>query len=346
MKVLFNHALPFALAHGGFQTQIEETKAALERRGVAVEYLRWWDDTQRGDLIHHFIAPSLDFLTLARERGIPSVVTHLFTSSCNHSTARLKVQGVVTRLLLSLPRGIRDHLDWQSFRAADKMIVGLEAERRVLEVVYGVAPDRIDRVPLGLPADFLRAGKPSRSENYLVTTGTTTDRKRSIELARMARAAEVPILFVGKPYSSDDAYGREFARLVDHRFVLQRDHISDRGEMIRLLKSCRGFVLYSRHENWCLSAHEAAACGLPLLVPDLPWARERFGSEVRYLDPKSSARNAGKLRAFYEQCPDLPSPKVALFSWDEVAEKLEGCYHSLVRRPGVRSTLSRATSRA
>jgi glycosyltransferase involved in cell wall biosynthesis len=330
MKVLFNHAMPFALAHGGFQVQIEQSKAALERRGVEVEYLRWWDDRQTGDLIHHFTAPPIAFLKMARERGIPSVITHLFTATCNRSAAHLKVQGAVTKMLSKLPGGIKNQLSWQSFRAADKMIVGLKVESNVLQTVYGVPKERISIVPLGLHADFLATRKPSRFEPHLVTTGTITGRKRSIELAQMARAAEVPILFVGKPYTQDDPYGMEFRRLIDNRFVLHRDHVSDRLEMIRLLHSCRGFVIYSQHENWCLSAHEAAACGLPQLLPDQPWARERFGGEASYLDPTPTVRNPGKLREFYDKCPSLPAPNVRLYSWDDTAEKLEECYRSLL----------------
>src|ERR1019366_772376 len=48
MKVLFHHFLPFSLAHGGEQVQIEQTKTALERAGVEVEFLRWWD-AAKGD---------------------------------------------------------------------------------------------------------------------------------------------------------------------------------------------------------------------------------------------------------------------------------------------------------
>ena len=54
MKILFNCPLPFALAHGGMQTQIEQTQAALIALGLEVEPLRWWDATQSGDLIHYF----------------------------------------------------------------------------------------------------------------------------------------------------------------------------------------------------------------------------------------------------------------------------------------------------
>jgi glycosyltransferase involved in cell wall biosynthesis len=331
MKVLFDHPTPFALAHGGLQIQIEQTKAALERRGVEVEHLRWWDDRQTGDLIHYFGAPSPSYLKLAREKNIPVVVTHLFTATCNRSPSQLKIQGMITRSLLALPGWgmIKDQLNWQSFRMADRMIVGLEAERRVLRTVFGLPDHKITSVPLGLHQDFLEAGKPSRSEPCLITTGTITQRKRSVELAVMARQAQVPVLFVGKPYHPDDPYGKEFAALIDNRFVFHRDHVDSRAEMIGLLQSSRGFVIYSQFENWCLSAHEAAACGLPLLVPDLPWSRECFAEKASYLESKNTSQNPASLRSFYENCPSLSAPAIKLYSWDEVASRLEACYRSL-----------------
>jgi len=40
MKVLFDHSDRFFLAHGGFQVQIEGTKAGLEARGVAKDAIK------------------------------------------------------------------------------------------------------------------------------------------------------------------------------------------------------------------------------------------------------------------------------------------------------------------
>jgi len=40
MKVLFDHHLPFALAHGGFQQQLLQTKSALEQAGIETDYVR------------------------------------------------------------------------------------------------------------------------------------------------------------------------------------------------------------------------------------------------------------------------------------------------------------------
>lgn len=322
--------LPFALAHGGAQVQIEETKAALVARGIEVEFLRWWDDRQKGDLIHFFGVPPMALLEMAHAQNVPVVVTQLFTAACNRSVLKLRMQGLMARLVSRLPAGLRNQLAAASFRRADRMVVGLKAEERVLQIVFGLPERKIVRLPLGLHSDFLQVPPATRDERHLVTTGTITERKRSLELARMAREAEIPVLFVGKPYHPNDPYWREFSKLIDDRFVLHQPHVKDRSEMIRLLRASRGFVIYSQYENWCLSAHEATACGLPVLLPDMPWARECFGTEVKYLSPQPRPDNAGCLRSFYDACPNLPPPAIKLYSWDEVAEKLEACYRSLI----------------
>ena len=334
MKILFDHPLPFALAHGGVQVQIEQTKAALERRGHEVEFSRWWDDRQTGSLIHYWSVPQPAYLRMAREKGIPVVVTHTFSATCNRPLSRLKLQGTLTRAFFAVPglRGLATQLSWQSFRLADRMVVGLQAERRVLETVFGVTGDRVATVPLGLNQAFLNAGKPTRSEPRLITTGTITEVKRCVVLAQMARAAQVPILFVGKPYNPGDSYWKSFAALIDGHFVQHRDHVSSTDELIGLLQASRGFVLFSKYENWSLSAHEAAACGLPVLLPDQPWSRECFGDNASYLHDAGVLSNAAKLRAFYDAAPTMPAPEMKFYSWDDVAERLEACYRSLLAR--------------
>jgi glycosyltransferase involved in cell wall biosynthesis len=335
MKVLFHCPLPFLLAHGGAQTQIEKTKAALERAGVEVEYLRWADARQTGDLIHVFSLASNEFLQQARIANIPVVLTQLFTEACNRSTTRLTRQGWLIRALLALPfgNGLKQQLAWQTYSLATHNVVGLAAERRVLELAYHVPPDRISVVPLGLSEAYLQAGPGSHAENHLITTGTITGRKNSVPLAQMAHAAQVPILFVGKPYHPDDPYWREFEKLIDGKWVKYHPHVGSEAEMIALLGASRGFVFMSAFENWCLSAHEAAACGLPLLVQDQNWSRERFGTAARYFpDIGMTTRNVASLRQFYADALQLPAPRVQLFSWDDTAAELKKVYARVLNR--------------
>lgn len=334
MRVLFDHPYPFMLAHGGFQTQIEQTRNGLQAIGVEVEYLRWWDDRQRGDLIHYFGTASQGYLQQARVKELPVVMTTLFTETCNRSDAQLRRQGRVTQTILKLPlgEGIKQQLSWRAYNACTLNIVGLEAERNVLEWVYNVPREKVGLVPLGLSDTFLQAGPGARSEPYLITTGTITPRKNSVELAEFAIAARVPVLFVGKPYSESDPYWRRFASLIDNQFVRYQPHVSSEPEMIRLLQGARGFVLTSWYENWCLSAHEAIACGLPVLVPDQKWSRERFADQARYFDvPTLAKSNVAVLRRFYDECPSLPAPAVELYSWRDVATRLQRLYAGVDR---------------
>ena len=333
MKILIDHHFPFSMAHGGVQIQIEQTKAALEKRGIEAEFLRWWDGEQRGDLVHFFVAPNAAYVEHAHAARLPVVITQLFTETCNRTDAQLKRQGLFVRSILALPfgRGVKQQLSWDAYRRCDHNVVGLEAERRVLKIVYGVSTEKISVVPLGLSENYLNAGAGSRSETHLICTGTITPRKNSVELAEMARVAKVPILFVGKPYSDLDAYWVRFKSLIDDQFVKYHPFVPGEREMIQLLQQSRGFVLMSQRENWCLSAHEAIACGLPVLVQKQKWSVERFGREGCYFEEIGfSQRNIETLRKFWDEAPSLSAPKVRLFSWMETAEKLEAVYERVL----------------
>lgn len=338
MKILIDSfGPPFFLAHGGATTQVVETMKALQEVGVDVEFARWWDSHQTGDLIHTFGTPKGAYIDFARAKGMPVVNTTLFTATCNRSVNYLTLQGAMVSTLLKMPGippwgAIRSQLGWRSYNACDLNIVGLEAEANVLRKVYSVPDSKIRLIPLGLSELFLDAGHGERSEEYLITTGTITERKRSIELAQLAKASQVPICFVGKPYDENSSYWRAFEALIDGKLVKHIPHTESVNEMIQLLKGSRGYVLYSDYENWCLSAHEAIACGIPIMVPDQPWSRELFGSQASYLLPGKSGINTARLRKFCESADSIRPPDIKLFSWKEVAQKLVDTYHEIIAR--------------
>jgi glycosyltransferase involved in cell wall biosynthesis len=332
MKVLFDHPQPFFLAHGGFQTHIEQTKRGLEQNGLQVEYVRWWDDAQRGDLIHFFSVARSDYLTLARRRRLPVIMTHLFSETCNRPNWKLTLQGAAIQALLKVPlfRATKAQLTWTAYRDCAHLTVGLQAEKEVLQRVYHVEPSMISVVPLGISEAYLKAAPATRQADHVICIGTITAQKRCVELAHLARAAQVPILFVGKPYHPSDPYWTEFQRLVDDKWVKYRSHVETEAQMISLLQEARGFVLYSRFENWSLSASEAVACGLPILVPNQKWSRERFGAEAYYFAPGGHRKNISILREFHGKCRKLPPPKVKLLSWSEVGERLRAIYAGIL----------------
>jgi glycosyltransferase involved in cell wall biosynthesis len=330
MKVLFNCHLPFMLTHGGMQIQIEQTKAALDQIGVETAFLEWWNEGQRGDILHHVGAMPIPLIRLARDKGWKVVMTILLTQQCNRPHRELLWRKILIRTLMLAPRPLRAGLPWTALRMCDRVIVGLEAERQVLERVYGMRSKSIAVVPLGLSDAFLGAGPGDRTENHLICHGRIAPTKNCLELAQLALEARVPVLFVGKPHDANSEYWKQFRRFVDNKFVKHLSHVENEAGMISQLQRARGFVLMSRFENWSLSAHEAAACGLPLLLPDQRWAHERFGGEASYIQGPGKPAAVAALRRFYEQCPALPPPRVRLYSWREVAVALRDTYAQLL----------------
>jgi glycosyltransferase involved in cell wall biosynthesis len=332
MKVLLNNHVPFTLAHGGAQIQIERSKEALEDLGVEIENLEWWNEGQQGQILHHFGHLPLPLVRLAKKKGLKVAITILLTETCNRPKGELLLRQVCIRSALAapLPQKIKTQLPWQPYREADAMIVGLEAERQILESGYGIPNSSISIVPYGLTDTYLNAKAAVRTEDHLITQGRIGPTKNCLELARLAHAAKVPILFVGKPFDFRSNYWGQFRELVDGKYVKHHEHVATEAGMVELLRRARGYVLMSRYENWCLAAHEAAACGLPVLVPDQRWARERFGSLASYFPRKTGSGEAHALRKFYDESLNLPSSRPLLFSWRQVAEMLRDIYVRLM----------------
>jgi glycosyltransferase involved in cell wall biosynthesis len=332
MKIIFDHHLPFMLAHGGTQVQIERTKAALERIGVEASYMEWWNEKQSADILHQigWVHPAI--IRLAQSKGWKVVITTLLTEQCNQSKWQWFVRKIFIQSLFAapLPGQWKLKLSWQPYRLCDQVIVGLDAERQVLEKVYGVERSRISVIPLGLSETFLDAPPASRNENYLICTGTIGPLKNSLELARLALMAHTPILFLGKPFDYASDYWAQFKSLIDARLVLHEPHVANEFDMVERLRKARGYVLMSRFENWSLAAHEAAACGLPQLLPDQRWSRERFGDTAHYWPKSGQSRAARVLREFYDSAPRLRPSGIKLHSWREVAEMLRQTYSRLL----------------
>ena len=336
MKVLFDHALPFFLAHGGFEIQIEQTKAALTRQGVEVDWVRWWDAQQTGQIIHYFGRPTRDYIDFAHDKGMKVVIAELLTGLGSRSNrARMVQKAIMTFAQTALPGSFTGKLAWDSYGKADAVIALTEWERHLMQSMFGADPTRTHVVPNGVESVFFQAAaesSPTRTGDYLVCTAAIHPRKRILELAQTAVLAKVPIWIIGRPYSESDSYHRQFLDVQKRNpdLVRYEGGISDRSRLAQIYREARGFVLLSTMESLSLSALEAAASGCPLLLTDLPWARSSFGDAANYangsLPPESLAP---RLREFYEEAPAM-KPTFKPKTWDEVATLFKNVYAGLL----------------
>jgi glycosyltransferase involved in cell wall biosynthesis len=331
MKVLLENHTPFMLAHGGAQIQIEQTKAALEKLGVTVEPLRWWDETQTGDVLHHFAGIPIHIQRLAHQKGMRVVMSAFMSGLGSRPAWKRFMQQMVLRAARPVaPRRLRDLFGWDSYRLLDAIIALTPYEASLLTRIHNAPPSRVHIIPNGVEDVFLDS-QPAPRGKWLVCTATIIELKGILKLAEMAVQARTPVWFIGQPYSDSDDYARRFLDYASQNRELVRYEgpIAGREQLARIYREARGFVLLSKWESLSLSALEAAACQCPLLLSDLPWARDAFKERATYCRPNESLpASAALLRRFYEAAPTLEPPPKPL-SWLEVGRQVKTVYESI-----------------
>ena len=333
MKVLIDHHLPFLLAHGGLQIQIERTKDALEGIGIEAEYLRWWDGSQKGDIIHFFGRANPSHIEFAHAKGMKYVMSELLTGQGSRKVSQLKVQGAIEKTLRKvISPTFLANFRWDSYHKADACIFLTAWEAEVARLLFSPPSQRLHVVPNGVePEFFLANGSVIERGNDLVCTATITERKRVLELAEAAVTAQVSVRILGSPYGKQDPYYIRFLALAQQhpQFIHYSSAVSNRDELAHIYKSARGFVLLSTMESLSLSALEAAAAGCPLLLSDLPWAHSSFGNKASYCVVSNNVEHtAAKLREFHQQAPLLAVPPPPP-TWEAVARQLATIYLAL-----------------
>jgi len=319
------------LAHGGLQTQIERTAESLRGLGLDVEWLRWWDDQQRGDLIHYFGRANPSHIEFAHAKGMRYVMQELLTSQGSRSVTHLCLQAFANRILRKvLPANQRLPLRWDSYQKADAIIAITSWEAWIMRQLFNAPSKRIRVVPNAVADVFFSRDSKSPGD-HLICVATITERKHVLELAQAAVIGEIPLKIVGKPYSESDPYYLQFLETVQasNGVVQYLGPIHEPKVLATHLHAARGFVLPSIMETQSLAALEAAAAGLPLLLSDLPWAHTTFGNQATYAPLCSGALFAEHLRKFFDCAPHLHAPTKPP-TWRNVAETLARIYHSLL----------------
>ena len=331
MKVLFHSFHPFRFVDGGAQTQIEQMRLALLQVGVEVEWLRWWDRRQEGDIIHQFGRAPTVFLTEAQQSGFRVVATELLGGTGARPRWQLGAYKLFGRLVRGLGVEHRVERFWGGILArADAVVASTAWEAKLMREIFGVAPEKV-HVVSDAAQDVYLSSQPLERGPWLVSIGRIQAIKRMVELAEAALVAKTPLWVIGRPHRQGDAYSERFMKLArEHPREIRYEGFVPQERLVQAYREARGFVLLSQHETNSLAALEAAACECPLLLTDLPWARTTRGDRASYCPPRASTLTTARiLREFYDSAPNLPRPPRPP-SWAEVARQLKGIYESLL----------------
>jgi glycosyltransferase involved in cell wall biosynthesis len=335
MKVIFYHANPFFLAHGGTQTLVEALMREIAGLGVEVEPARWWDERQRGDILHFINRPGSSLVQGARQKGFKTVMTENIDQTSSRPTFQLWLRRFAFQCDRTMGGPLSLRLNMEVYQLLDATVYVVELERQVAHYLYATPLDRSRVIPHGLDEDALTdLAKPEPESDYLISVATIIPRKNPVLLAQAARLAQVPIVFLGKPFDENDPYFQQFKKLVEGRFVRYPGFVS-RDEKHRLIRGARGFALLSQFESGCIAVYEAAAAGLPLLLPNLPWAA-RVYQDVRdkqFLSLQTAEGLAPKLRQFYQRAHRQPGQSFPIMSWRDVGRRYVELYESVLMLP-------------
>jgi glycosyltransferase involved in cell wall biosynthesis len=335
MKVIFSNSLPFFLAHGGTQTLLEALMRELRLLGVEVEPERWWDENQKGDIIHYMNRPPLLNVELAKQKGYKLIMTENLDQTASRSDSQLFAQRLCINVARAvLPGGLTTRLGWDVYRYLDAAVYVVEHEWSTAQYLFGAKQGVGHIIPHGLESEALQQlAQPQQEEDYLISAATIHPRKNSVVLAKAAHQAMTPVVFLGKPYAEDDPYFLEFMKCVDGRIVRYPGFVSQ-TEKYRYLRGARGFVLLSQFESGSISVYEAAAAGLPLFLSELPWARKVYGKVpaaqfVRLGPPEGIAP---VLENFHAKAHRQGEPTFPILTWRQVAERYLAIYQSVLSR--------------
>lgn len=335
MKVIFSHAVPFFLAHGGMQTLTEALMGEMSRLGVEVEPERWWNSNQRGDILHYMGRPPFAInIKLAHEKGFKVVMTETLDQTASRSSLQLWLQRQITRFARRAMPGLVNRMAWDAYQLLDAMVYIVPIELAAAQYLFEAPPERGHVIPSGLVEEAiaeLSLADGMGEGDYLISLAVISERKNSLLLAEAAQKAGVPLVFLGKPLLEDD-YFKRFLSVADGKTVRYAGFVSQK-EKYQYLRRARGFALMSQFESGCIAIYEAAAAGLPLLLPDLPWASKVYGhlEQVQTTPLGSVERIAEALTRFYSTASRRSEQTFPIPSWKGVAQEYIRVYERLLK---------------
>jgi len=333
MKIIISHGLPFALAHGGTQTLIESLMTQAKAMGIDMEPERWWNENQKGDILH-FIGRPLDMhVQLAKQKGYRVMMTEFLDRTASRSKTALLVQRGVKSVVSRMMPGWTGRLGWNVYKELDALVYVTDLEAGVSASLFGAPKEKLHVIPHGLPEEEISSLRsPAPEENYLICLATIHPRKNPLLLARAANQARVPVRFVGRPYGEDDVYYREFIGALNPAFTTYEGFVTTERKH-DLIRQARGFVLLSEMESGCFAVYEAAAAGLPQLLSDLPWASRVYQNipGINFVRLSSIDDIAGQLTKFYQTAHRSPHMTFPVASWLDITRQYETIYKDIMR---------------
>lgn len=240
---------------------------------------------------------------------------------------------------------------WYSFvwmqarvaRAAERVLTVSESSRRDIVRDFGVAPERVQVVPLGVDAGFVPPSEPRVPGRLLAMASADAPMKGVATLleavAKLRTERDVHLVVVSKPKP-----GGRTEQLVERLGLgdaVSFVHGVDDAALVRLMGSAEVACVPSLYEGFSLPTAELMACETPLVVSRAGAIPEVVGPDGECADLVTPG-DVGELTRALADLLDDPDRREAMgrrgrervlarFSWRAVAEATAAAYDEVVR---------------
>lgn len=327
MKLLLYDKTNAFLTPGGKTTHAIKLQQELCKKGVDAQFARWWDESQSDADIIHFLTPDIVVAKLAQKRGIKTFCSQIMdfeTSKTQFEKTVTKIKNIVVD---RFPQLSSSGAYWKAFAYMDKIqfMHKYDKETALQYFKSYIRKSKVTIIPHAYdPSDInisnhLNINQLGLPSKYLVSCAHISPRKQTIKLARFAKMAQVPIVFIGGGMKSDP-YFKEFENEIDNKFVFYTGYVNKEWKDC-IESHAAGFVLLSKGESGCISVYEAAAYHLPLLLSDLPWAWGYDApTDIHFCAQQNEKIACEQLRNFFADSGKLDHFPFRAMTWEEVTD--------------------------
>lgn len=336
MKISFFQFYPFTIwTPGGGETELRQTKLAVEKLGVETDFFDIWRPNNDFDILHVFGSTYhlADFVVAAKKLNMKVIV-----SSIAYSNKPAFVWCIFKLIDRVIPFDTVYTLRKKIYENADLIIPTSQAEAEQLIKYFGINPDRIRVIFNGADSLFVNARQDKFIEKYglrdfILMVGRINNRKGQLRLLEAASELDTEVVFVGDMDPSEPGYYERFVQeCANNSKIHYLGALRDRVMLASAYAAAKVHALPSVAEFPGLVSLEAAVAGTNVVAGYSLPTFEQLGDNIFYCDPLSikSIRKA-LMSALRAPRNDEWRKRLAReFTWERVAEDIIEVYKEVI----------------
>jgi len=328
---------PLSVVQGGLELQCLKTCAALRRAGVAAELLDYCGADDQFDLLHLFGSTENFYDLCQHAAGKWPIVISAVSGAPSASRWRAPIWQTASELAAMVKLQTNYHRLRTVYHTASVVICLNPLEAEFLQVTYSLSPANIEIISNGVTEEYFRADGEAFTQRYgvkdfVLFTGNIVRRKNPLRLARALMKLDYPGVFIGGVLAAEQNYADEFAAVVSQSSKLHWIHSLSHDDplLASAYAAARVFCLPSTSETQSLSALEAMAAGTPVILGDLPYARQNPFQHSLRCDPGDQSSIKLCLEKALADPTGCAVKLPESYSWTNVAKKIALIYKRIL----------------